>query len=53
MDENNNALTIKTVRIQPIRDMITALKDILTGATITFTSGGWKIINYTHCNTHS
>jgi len=51
MDENNNALTIKTVQIQPIRNMITALKDILTDATITFTSDGWKIINFDKTHT--
>ena len=37
MNEDNNVLTIKTVQIQPIRNMITAIKDILTDATITFT----------------
>ena len=41
----NNVLTIKTVQIQPIRNMITAIKDILTDATITFTKSGLKIIN--------
>ena len=29
MNEANNVLTIKTVQIQPIRNMITAVKDIL------------------------
>jgi hypothetical protein len=37
MNEENNVLTIKTVQIQPIRNMITAIKDVLTDATITFT----------------
>ena len=45
MNEANNVLTIKTVQIQPIRNMITAVKDILTDATITFTKDGMKIIN--------
>ena len=39
MNEENNVLTIKTVQIQPIRNIITAIKDILTDATITFTNG--------------
>ena len=46
MNEENNVLTIKTVQIQPIRNMITAIKDILTDATITFTKDGMKIINF-------
>ena len=41
-----NVLTIKTVQIQPIRNMITAIKDVLTDATITFTKDGMKIINF-------
>jgi proliferating cell nuclear antigen len=46
MNEENNVLTIKTVQIQPIRNMITAIKDILTDATITFTKDGLRIINF-------
>ena len=46
MNEQNNVLTVKTVQIQPIRNMITAIKDILTDATITFTKEGMKIINF-------
>ena len=46
MNEENNVLTIKTVQIQPIRNIITAIKDILTDATITFTKDGMKIINF-------
>ena len=46
MNEENNVMTIKTVQIQPIRNMITAIKDILTDATITFTKEGMKIINF-------
>ena len=42
----NNVLTIKTVQIQPIRNVITALKDVLVDATITFTPSGMKIINF-------
>ena len=46
MNEANNVLTIKTVQIQPIRNMITAIKDVLTDATITFTNDdGCVIIN--------
>jgi proliferating cell nuclear antigen len=51
MNEANNVLTIKTVQIQPIRNMITAIKDILTDATITFTNDGLKIINFDKTHT--
>ena len=50
MNEENNVLTIKTVQIQPIRNMITAIKDVLTDATITYTDNGLKIINFDICN---
>jgi proliferating cell nuclear antigen len=51
MNEENNVLTIKTVQIQPIRNTITAIKDILTDATITFTPEGMKIINFDKTHT--
>jgi len=51
MNEANNVLTIKSVQIQPIRNMITAIKDILTDATITFTKDGMKIINFDKTHT--
>ena len=51
MNEENNVLTIKTVQIQPIRNMITAIKDILTDATITFSEAGMKIINFDKTHT--
>jgi proliferating cell nuclear antigen len=51
MIDANNVLTIKTVQIQPIRNMITAIKDILTDATITFTKDGLKIINFDKTHT--
>ena len=51
MNEENNVLTIKTVQIQPIRNMITAIKDVLTDATITYTSSGLKIINFDKTHT--
>jgi len=51
MNEDNNVLTIKTVQIQPIRNMITAIKDILTDATITYTKNGLKIINFDKTHT--
>ena len=51
MNEANNVLTIKTVQIQPIRNTITAIKDILTDATITFTKEGMKIINFDKTHT--
>jgi proliferating cell nuclear antigen len=46
MNEENNILTIKSIQIQPIRNMITAIKDILTDVTMTFTKDGLKIINF-------
>ena len=51
MNEENNVMTIKTVQIQPIRNMITAIKDILTDATITFSKDGMKIINFDKTHT--
>ena len=51
MNEENNVLTIKTVQIQPIRNMITAIKDVLTDATITFTKDGMEIINFDKTHT--
>jgi proliferating cell nuclear antigen len=51
MNENNHVLTIKTVQIQPIRNLTTALKDILTDATITFTKDSMKIINFDKTHT--
>jgi proliferating cell nuclear antigen len=51
MNESNNVLTVKTVQIQPIRNMVTAIKDILTDATITFTQEGMKIINFDKTHT--
>jgi proliferating cell nuclear antigen len=51
MNEANNVLTIKTVQIQPIRNTITAIKDILTDATITFTPDCMKIINFDKTHT--
>ena len=50
-NENNHVLTIKTVSIQPIRNLTTALKDILTDATITFTKEGMRIINFDKTHT--
>lgn len=51
MNEENNVLTIKTIQIAPIRNLITAIKDILTDATITFTKNGMKIINFDKTHT--
>lgn len=48
---NDHVMTIKTVQIQPVRNMITAIKDILTDATITFTKNGLKIINFDKTHT--
>jgi hypothetical protein len=50
MDETNNVLTIR-IQIQPLRNLVTALKDILTDATISFTREGIKIINFDKTHT--
>jgi len=49
--ENNRVLEIKSVQVSPIRNMITALKDVLTDAPITFTKQGLKIINFDKTHT--
>jgi proliferating cell nuclear antigen len=51
MNENTHVLTIKTVQIPPMRNMVAAIKDILTDATITFTKHGMKIINFDKTHT--
>lgn len=51
MNEENNVLTIKTVQIQPIRNLVTSLKDILGDLTITFTKEGLRIINFDKTHT--
>jgi len=51
MNEANNVLTIKSVQIQHIRNMIGAIKDIIIDATITFTKNGMKIINFDKTHT--
>jgi proliferating cell nuclear antigen len=43
---SQRVLEIQTVQVSPIRNMITALKDVLTDSTITFTKQGLKIINF-------
>jgi proliferating cell nuclear antigen len=43
--QENNVLTIKTVKISPFRTLMTALKDILLETNITFQSDGIRIIN--------
>ena len=43
---SDRVLEIQSVQVSPIRNMITALKDVLTDATITFTKQGLKIINF-------
>jgi proliferating cell nuclear antigen len=47
----DNILTIRTNQISPFRDMIKAIKDILTDVTITFTSDRIKITRMD--NTHT
>ena len=51
MNEENNVLTIKTVQIKQIRNVFTAIKDMLADITITFTKEGLKIINFDKTHT--
>jgi proliferating cell nuclear antigen len=46
MNEDNCVLIIRSVQIQPIRNIIVSIKDILIDATITFTKDGLRIINF-------
>lgn len=46
MNEDNCVLIIRSVQIQPIRNIIVSIKDILIDATITFTKDGLHIINF-------
>lgn len=48
---SDRVLEIKSVQVSPIRNMITALKDVLTDATITFTKQGMRIINFDKTHT--
>ena len=48
---SDRVLEIQSVQVSPIRNMITALKDVLTDATITFTKNGLKIINFDKTHT--
>ena len=45
-ESKKRVLEIKSVQVSPIRNTITALKDVLTDASITFTKQGLKIINF-------
>ena len=48
---NDRVLEIQSVQVSPIRNMITALKDVLSDASITFTDKGMKIINFDKTHT--
>ena len=48
---SEKVLEIHSVQVSPIRNMITALKDVLTDASITFTKEGMKIINFDKTHT--
>lgn len=51
MNSNNAVLLIKSVQVSPLRNMITAIKDVLTDSSITFTKKGMKIINFDKTHT--
>lgn len=46
MNRDNCVLVIRSVQVQPIRNIIVSIKDILIDATITFTRDGIRIINF-------
>jgi len=50
-NSEQRVLEIQSVQVSPIRNMITALKDVLTDASITFTKQGMKIINFDKTHT--
>lgn len=50
-NSEQRVLEIQSVQVSPIRNMITALKDVLTDASITFTKHGMKIINFDKTHT--
>jgi proliferating cell nuclear antigen len=51
MNRENRVLEIQTIQVTAVRYLITALKDILTDATIKFTKEGMKIINFDKTHT--
>lgn len=51
MNKENNVLTIRSVAISAIKNLISSIKDILTDATITFTAEGMKILNFDKTHT--
>lgn len=51
MNKENNVLTIKTVQLQPIKNLVVALKDIIQDSTISFTAEGMKILNFDKTHT--
>jgi proliferating cell nuclear antigen len=51
MNKENNVLTIKTVQVQPIKNLVVALKDIIPDSTISFTAEGLKILNFDKTHT--
>lgn len=46
MNEDNCVLIIRSVQIQPIRNIIVSIKDILIDATLKFTQEGIRITNF-------
>ena len=51
MNESNNVMTLKTVQVSSFKFLATAIKDILTDASIMFTKNGLKIINFDKTHT--
>ena len=46
MDTNNNVLTMQTIQIAPIRNLYSALKDLVPDVTMIIDKNGMKIINF-------
>ena len=46
MDITTNVLTMQTIQISPIRNLFSALKDLVPDVTMIVDSSGMKIINF-------
>jgi|TARA_B100001175_G_scaffold304656_1_gene300874 proliferating cell nuclear antigen len=51
MNESNNVMTLKTVQVSSFKFLATAIKDILTDASIMFSKNGLRIINFDKTHT--
>ena len=51
MNESNNVMTLKTVQVSSFKFLATAIKDILTDASIMLSKNGLRIINFDKTHT--